>query len=130
MEYWKAFNNEYYEMLKKAWDDPNIQGVVCVKKRGRSEDFGLRCFYMARSLASGGSVFIMSKTEDSNYLDRVVWWLDNITNIKVNVERRTKKNPPSPLEFEYDQFGEITAINVVEQEDMFVGWTLTPQETV
>lgn len=122
--YWKD-ENEYYETLKRAMDDPNILGFFSIKRRGRSEDFGFRCYLMVRPLIEGKSILILSLTEDQRYIDRVVWQLKNIHRIEVDVERRTKQDPPDPLEVQYNAYGEVSGMRVVEQSDKFIGWRLT-----
>lgn len=84
-------NNEYYKKLKEAMDDPECHGIINIKGRGRRSKYDDLCFYChyhAKTLQSGGTVFVACMEEDQKYIDTIVWYLTNIYLLEVTVDKR------------------------------------------
>lgn len=79
--------------------------------------------YLANALIYGGSVFIASTTEN-NYADKIAQYVRDNHGLDVIIERITKKEPYSPSVPVFDYFGEIIGVEMVEQVDVFVGWSI------
>lgn len=110
--------------LKKLWDDnPDALGFICLKKRGKVEDFAFRCYLMYKELILGKTVGIMSMTEDLNYLERVQNYLMTMK-CEVEVKRVTRKEPANNIIYTYNRYDEVIGIDYVEQVEVFSGWSL------